>query len=126
MENPQRLIAEYLYRAVKRPSVVDFMRIGEHAEAFEIRVGENAPIAGKTMQEATDEGLIDEDLLVVAIERNGAGDPIIPRGSTRAEPGDLCTVYCGRGATPEVTDVFGHFEDHAASETPDRPAVDER
>ncbi len=31
MQNPQRLIAEYLYRAVKRPSIEDFMRIGDHA-----------------------------------------------------------------------------------------------
>ena len=72
MENPQRLIAEYLYRAVKRPSIVDFMCIGEHAEVSEIRVGEDAPIVGKTMEEATEEGLLGEDLLVVAIERNGA------------------------------------------------------
>ncbi|WP_049947582.1 potassium channel family protein [Candidatus Halobonum tyrrellensis] len=120
MENPQRLIAEYLYRAVKRPSIVDFMRIGEHAEVFEIRIGDEAPIAGKTIQEATDEGLIGRDLLVVAIERSGANDPITPRGSTRMEAGDLCTVYCGQGATPEVTDVFGHYEDHAAGEVPHR------
>ena len=66
MENPQRLIAEYLHRAVKRPSIVDFMRVGE-----------GAPIAGRTMQEA---GLIGEDLLVIAIERKGTDDPITPPG----------------------------------------------
>ncbi len=69
MENPQRLIAEYLYRAVKRPSIVDYMRIGEHAEVFEIRVDEDAPIAGKTLQEANSEGLIGGQTLIVAIER---------------------------------------------------------
>lgn len=112
MENPQHLIAEYLYRAVKRPSIVDFMRIGEQAEVFEITVEPTAPIAGKTLQEANEEGLIGEEVLVVAVERNGDGEPITPRGDTRIEADDLLTVYSATGATPDVTDVFGHSEDH--------------
>ncbi|SFF99671.1 trk system potassium uptake protein TrkA [Halopelagius inordinatus] len=112
MENPQRLIAEYLYRAVMRPSIVDYMRIGEEAEVFEIEVGEDAPIAGKTLQDAASSGLLGGDMLVVAIERDGTGDPITPRGETVIEGGDLVTVYSASGATPEVTDVFGHFGDH--------------
>ncbi|NHX38427.1 trk system potassium uptake protein TrkA [Haloarcula quadrata] len=112
MQNPQRLIAEYLYRAVKRPSIVDFMRIGDHAEVFEITVQPDAPIAGKTLQEANTDGLIGGQTLIVAIERNGDGDPITPRGDTRIEADDLLTVYSGEGATPEVTDIFGHSEDH--------------
>lgn len=115
MENPQRLIAEYLYRAVKRPSIVDYMRVGEQAEVFEIRVSEDAPIAGRTIAEAAEEGLLGDDVLIVAVERDGDGDPITPRGNTRVEAGDLLTVYSGQGATPEVTDVFGHFEDHAGA-----------
>lgn len=113
MENPQRLIAEHLYRAVKRPSIVDFMRIGEQAEVFEITVKENGPIAGKTLQEANENGLVGSDTLVVAIERNGEGEPITPRGNTRIEAGDMLTVYSAKGATPNVTDVFGHTEDHS-------------
>ncbi|MHC3380769.1 potassium channel family protein [Haloarcula sp. H-GB5] len=112
MQNPQRLIAEYLYRAVKRPSIVDFMRIGDQAEVFEITVTPDAPIAGKTLEEANTEGLIGGQTLIVAIERNGDGDPITPRGDTRIEANDLLTVYSGDGATPEVTDIFGHSEDH--------------
>jgi len=113
IENPQRLIAEYLYRAVKRPSIVDFMRIGQDAEVFEITVEPNAPIAGKTLRQADEEDLLDEDMLVVAIERNGDGQPITPRGNTTIEADDLLTVYSGQGATPEVTDIFGHEEDHS-------------
>ncbi len=112
MQNPQRLIAEYLYRAVKRPSIVDFMRIGEQAEVFEITVKRGAPIAGKTLQAANDADLLDAEVLIVAIEREGTGEPITPRGDTRIEPDDLLTVYSATGATPEVTDVFGHTEDH--------------
>ncbi|WP_436925073.1 potassium channel family protein [Halosimplex amylolyticum] len=112
MQNPQRLIAEYLYRAVKRPSIVDYMRIGEQAEVFEIDVEANAPIAGKTLQQANDEGLLSEDVLIVAIERHGNDEPITPRGGTVIETDDLVTVYSAVGATPEVTDIFGHPEDH--------------
>jgi trk system potassium uptake protein TrkA len=111
MENPERLIAEYLYRAVKRPSIVDFMRIGEQAEVFEITVKENGPIAGMTLQEANEAGLIGDETLIVALERNHDAEPITPSGGTRIEPGDLVTVYSASGATPDLTDIFGHTED---------------
>ena len=115
MENPQRLIAESLFRSVDRPSIVDYMRVGDIAEVFEITVAEDAPIAGLTLIEADEEGLLDEETLVVAIERDGSESPITPRGKTRLEEGDLLTVYSGTGATPEVTDIFGHYEDHETS-----------
>ncbi|NHN59649.1 MULTISPECIES: TrkA family potassium uptake protein [Halorussus] len=112
MQNPQRLIAEYLYRAVKRPSIIDYMRIGDEAEVFEISVGSDSDVAGKTIEEAASEGLLPDDMLIVAVERNGADQPITPRGNLEIRSGDVVTVYSERGATPEVTDVFGHFEDH--------------
>ncbi|RBI61328.1 TrkA family potassium uptake protein [halophilic archaeon] len=112
MENPQQLIAEYLYRAVKRPAIIDFMQLGGHAEVFEIAIAEEAPIAGKTLQEADDEGLLAEDVLIVAIEKPGNEPPITPKGEARIEAGDILTVYSASGATPDVTDVFGHYEDH--------------
>ncbi|WP_435363429.1 potassium channel family protein [Haloarchaeobius sp. DYHT-AS-18] len=112
MENPQRLISEYLYRAVKRPSIKDYMKVGDTAEVFEITVDEEAPIAGYTLEVANREGVLDHGILIVAIERNGNGDPITPRGDTVVQPGDLLTVYSQHGATPDVTDIFGHYEDH--------------
>lgn len=111
MENPEQLIAEYLYRAVARPAIVDYMHIGEDAEVFEIRVTEEAPIAGKTLQQATHTRLITDDILVVAIEREGHDHPLTPRGNTTIKKGDLLTVYSGVGADPEITDIFGHYDD---------------
>ena len=90
---------------------VDYMRIGEEAEVFEITVTENAPIAGKTLNEAANEGIISGDVLIVAIERDGEDPPITPRGDTYVEPGDLLTVYSAFGADPDLTDVFGHYQD---------------
>ncbi|GGC70816.1 potassium channel family protein [Haloferax sulfurifontis] len=112
MENPQQLIADYLYRAVARPAIVDYMRIGDEAEVFEITVTKEAPIAGKTLQEAAQAGLLTDEMLVVAIEREENDHPITPRGNTVIKKGDLLTVYSGVGADPEITDIFGHYEDH--------------
>jgi len=112
MQNPQRLIARDLYRSLRLPSVEDYMQIGAEAEVFEITVAEGAPIAGETLQSAAEAGLFGEEVLIVAIERDGDGQPITPRGPTRIEVGDLVTVYSGTGASPELTDVFGHPEDH--------------
>lgn len=113
IENPQQLIAEYLYRAVARPAIVDYMRIGEEAEVFEITVTENAPIAGKTLTEAGKEGILSDDALIVAIDRESEDSPLTPRGNTRIKANDLLTVYSGSGADPELTDIFGHYEDRA-------------
>ncbi|WP_323191201.1 TrkA family potassium uptake protein [Halostella sp. PRR32] len=111
IENPQQLIAGYLYRAVARPAIVDYMRIGEEAEVFEITVTEGAPIAGKTLTEAGKENILSDDVLIVAIEREGEDKPLTPRGDTRIELNDLLTVYSAIGADPELTDIFGHYED---------------
>jgi trk system potassium uptake protein TrkA len=110
MENPSRLIAEYLYRAVKRPSIVDYMRVGEEAEVFEIEITEDAHVAGETLAEADAAGHFPDDLLVVAVEREDDG-VVTPRGDTVLEVGDIVTVFSSRGATPEVSAVFGHYGD---------------
>ena len=111
IENPQQLIAGYLYRAVARPAIIDYMRIGDEAEVFEISVTEDAPVAGRTLTEAGEADLLPEDVLIIAIERETEDKPLTPRGNTRIEPNDLLTVYSATGAEPELTDIFGHYED---------------
>ncbi|MFC7059934.1 potassium channel family protein [Halovenus salina] len=111
IENPQQLIAGHLYRAVARPAIVDYMRIGEQAEVFEITVTEDAPIAGKTLTEAGQENILSDNVLIVAIEHESEDRPQTPRGDTQIKPNDLLTVYSASGADPELTDIFGHYED---------------
>jgi len=106
MQNPQRLIAEYLYRAVERPSIVDFMQVGEQAEVFEIDVARNAPIAGRTIATAAESGLLPDDVFVVAIEREASETPVVPRGDTTLQVGDRLTVYAAEGATEDVLGAF--------------------
>ena len=111
IENPQQLIAGHLYRAVARPAIVDYMRVGDEAEVFEITVMEGARIAGKTLKNVGNENLLPDDVLIVAIERESQDKPLTPRGDTRIEANDLLTVYSARGAEPGLTDIFGHYED---------------
>ncbi len=80
IENPQHLIAEYLYRAVQRPSVKGFMHLGDSAEIFEITATRGSEIAGKTPRKAGEIGALDEDILIVAIQRDRT--VITPRGET--------------------------------------------
>jgi len=104
LENPQRLIAEYLFRAVQRPTIKDFMTLAGDAEVFEVTVTDDAPIAGHTLSDAAIEDTLPADVLVVAIER---GDTVItPRGDTEIHSGDIATVFSPRGATDDVLDVF--------------------
>lgn len=104
LENPQRLIGEYLVRAVQRPSVKDFMSLAGGAEVFEITVTETAPVAERTLQEADSAGLLGNDVLVVAIER---GEEVLtPRGDTVIHAGDLLTVFSKDGVTGEVMHTF--------------------
>jgi len=107
IENPQQLIAEYLFRGVRNPSVKDFMHVGDtesEAEVFELAVDETAPIVGKTLEEADVEGRLPPSMIVVAVEREG--EIIIPRGHTTIEAGDLVTVFSKEGVTTAVTESF--------------------
>lgn len=112
MENPETLIADHLYRSVERPAIKDYLRIGEQAEVFEITVTDDAPLVGMSVNEAANQERIPENVLFVAIERDGAEKPITPSGETVFDAGDLVTIYSGFGADPDLTDLFGHYENH--------------
>ncbi|MFB6135916.1 MAG: TrkA family potassium uptake protein [Halobacteriaceae archaeon] len=113
IENPQRLIAEYLVRAVQRPSVKDFMHLAGDAEVFEITVREGAPLAGTSLREAGEGGAIGDDVLVVAIERDGA--VLTPSGETTLRAGDLVTVFSREGVTADVMSQFAERRSEPSS-----------
>ncbi|MDY7082576.1 MAG: TrkA C-terminal domain-containing protein, partial [Halobacteria archaeon] len=104
IENPQRLIAEYLLRAVQRPSVKDFMRLAGGAEVFEITVVEGSPMENMTLIEADNRGIVGDDARVIAIERNG--NTMIPRGDTEIQAGDLVSILSLKGVTKDIMHSF--------------------
>lgn len=85
-------------------TIKDYMSLADDTEVFEITVAGGAPVAGKTLQEAGREGLIGEDMLVVAIEREEA--IITPKGHTPIHAGDRVTVFLREGVSGEMVEVF--------------------
>ncbi|MFB6077976.1 MAG: TrkA C-terminal domain-containing protein [Halarchaeum sp.] len=71
---------------------------------MELAVDRNAPIAGFTLSEANERGLLDDDLLVIAIERDD--EILTPRGHTQIRPDDLVTVFTRKGASEAAIEIF--------------------
>lgn len=75
------------------------------AQVVDLTVTEDAPIAGKTLAEAKEQGLLGEDVLVVAIER--AEEVVSANGGTEIRPGDLVSVFSPEGIREDTLDGFG-------------------
>lgn len=100
--NPNALMAEYLYRAVKRPMIRDFMSLGGHAEIFKIVLPEGAKIADKTLKEVK----LPRRVSIIAIERNS--DIIIPIEDTRLKVGDSVTVLAREDKIDKAMELFSN------------------
>ena len=104
VESPHELNGQYLYQAVQRPAIQDFMRVGGGGEIFELTVDEGAPIAGLSLTDADADGLLPEETVIVAIVR---GDELyIPRGESAIRAGDTVTIFAKDGASDRITDTF--------------------
>ena len=102
--NPEQMVADYLYRAMRRPSIRDVLPLGDGVEVFEVSVAEEAAVAGRSLAEADANGLLRGETRVLSIERRE--EVVVPDGDTRFQPGDLVTVFT---KTEAETDVSGPF-----------------
>lgn len=100
--NPDALTAEYLYRAVRRPSIKDFMPLGEQAEIFKVSLPENSKLVKKTLKKIKI-GL-PRRVLIIAIERNS--DLIIPVEDTELEANDSITILARKDKIDKATAFF--------------------
>lgn len=80
--------------------------ISADADVAEAPVAENAAVAGKTIQAATEEGLITEDLLVIAIDREDGENTETPAGQTTMQAGDVVTLFSRTGIADESLRAF--------------------
>ncbi len=104
VESPHRLNGEYLYRTVQRPGIKDFMRLDGGAEIVEIELSEESSLIGLTILEALESEKIADDLIIVAVYRDG--ELIIPRGNTTFEAGDTVTVLSKEGIGKDIIQTF--------------------
>ncbi|WP_121743593.1 Lrp/AsnC family transcriptional regulator [Natronorubrum halophilum] len=75
-----------------------------NADVIEVIVKDGAPIAGKTLQQANEEGLIPSNVLVVRIDRNDQA--ITPTGETTIKVDDFVTIHSRSGITDETLEIF--------------------
>jgi DNA-binding Lrp family transcriptional regulator len=98
--------------ARQEPSITDFVSLTGDADVVEFTVSEDAPITGRTLREANGTGLLSENVLVVAIERDGS--IVTPRGQTRVEPGDVVTLFAHEGVGEALERIFAEDADAEA------------
>lgn len=87
-----------------RHSIADFMSLSAGAEVIELSVNADAPVAGRTLGDANEAGLIGSEVLVVSVEREE--QMLTPHGDTRIKPDDLVTLFCRNGVSDEVLQQF--------------------
>ena len=85
-------------------AISDFVTLTGGAEVVEVTVDRESPIAGRSIESAAAEGVLDDEVLVVAIERDDA--VITPRGGTEIRPDDLLTLLSRCGVTDETLSAF--------------------
>ncbi len=71
--------------------LADSISLAGGTEVIDIAVDEDAPIVGRTIQEAVQADLLEDDALLIAIERGD--DTITPQGNTEIKPNDIVTVF---------------------------------
>ncbi len=88
LENPDAIVAQYLFSAIRHPGIKDFITLAEgKAEIFKVIAEPNSGIVGKTLSEIA----LPKNALIVAIERND--NMIVPKGDIKIENDDVLHVF---------------------------------
>ncbi|MFC4439029.1 MULTISPECIES: Lrp/AsnC family transcriptional regulator [Natrialbaceae] len=81
-----------------------FIDLSGDSEVVELTVQSDAPIAGVALSDAAENGLLDEDPLVVSITRDD--ELLTPHGDTTIRPADVVTVFSCGGVEDETIRAF--------------------
>ncbi|MFC4544408.1 AsnC family transcriptional regulator [Halosolutus amylolyticus] len=89
---------------ISTPRATDVISLAGDANVVDVTVEADAPIVEQTLEEAVRNDVLDDDSLVIAIER---GDRVLtPHGTTVIQPDDIVTVLSRSGDTDHVLDAF--------------------
>ncbi len=100
LENPEDVVANHLYTAVKRPKVNDFTILSQGDQIFRLTVKEGSPLVGKTLLQITGRGIIPAGILAIAVEREGKKE--VPTAETVIAAGDVITLFSLERASDEL------------------------
>ncbi|PSP94730.1 AsnC family transcriptional regulator [Halobacteriales archaeon QS_4_62_28] len=88
----------------QRGVMTDVVNLAGGATVVEVTVSEGAQIVNETLRGANEKDLLDDQLLIIAIERE---DQIItPKGNTEIRAGDLVSVFSREGVSSGTLDIF--------------------
>lgn len=85
-------------------SLTDFMSLSGDAQVVELAVATDAPLAGTTLQAAKAEGLLDDETLVVTVERDG--EMLTATGQTEIHADDVVTLFSKGELSADALDGF--------------------
>ena len=91
LENPEDVVANHLYTAVKRPKVKDFTILSQGDQIFRLVVNEGSPLVGRSLADSINRGTIPAELLVIAIEQDGKKE--IPTSETVVTANEVLTFF---------------------------------
>lgn len=105
VENDEvRAYAPFHPDEARRKIPADFISLSNDSEVIELTVQPDTPVAGETISDAVENGLLVNDLLVVSITRND--DLLTPHGSTTIRPDDVVTLFSSGGVSDETIRAF--------------------
>lgn len=82
----------------------DVISLAGDAEVIEASVSASAPVVDLSLAEANERGILEEEVLVITIERGGT--TITPRGETIVQQGDVVTLLARSGEPEQVLAAF--------------------
>lgn len=102
--DPEVIVARHLYGILRRPELEDTVTLPAGGQAFEVKLEEGAKLAGQTLGEAREKGLLEKDVVLVWLRREETAR--VPDAETRFEAGDGLTLFSPRPISKTQLAVF--------------------
>jgi trk system potassium uptake protein len=91
LENPEDVVANHLYTAVRQPKLRDYTILPQGEQVFRIGINKGSPLIGHSLSESAERGILPKTAMVTAIERDGKKDIAADETVVNAE--DLLTLF---------------------------------
>lgn len=102
--DPEVIVARHLYYVVRQPSISEMVTLPGGALVFEITIEEASPLVGKSLTEASQDGLLREGLVIILLKRGE--ESRIPSGKSVMQAGDELTVLSQDAVSDKQLRVF--------------------
>ncbi|MGM0605527.1 MAG: TrkA C-terminal domain-containing protein [Halobacteriota archaeon] len=90
--------------AARSRKATDLISLPGDSEIVEVAISQNAPIVGRTIDEARERGILQERAVVISIERDG--EMMTPTGDTTFNPDDVVLLLPRDGPSDDVMVAF--------------------